>query len=338
MKTVLSCLVAVASFSNSAQLTAQASCRISVPVIALASGPTGGISANELRAKVKGKEIAIKEIEPPPATRRFVFVLDRSGSMTGPGETGHNLDPLVKRGLDSAISEIAATGAVAFLTFAGQYAQRTEFMPPDVAQGKIAEMLAWAPKAKAIRTTPLWDSIDKAGKMLSPHEPGDVIVIVSDGMDNASDLSLSDVEKELTRAGITVLAMIAFNSPFAPARGGPPDLIALTKATGGTPAVIHILANAGPVLLLPGPFPLPDPRPNAERQLNPDQLIPQLAHQFSLDLELPAFQKPEEWKLTINSPEARRNIDLLYPRLLYPAVQPNNPISSLSQVSRSQAE
>jgi len=292
---------------------------MSVPVIALASGPTSGISANELRATLRGKEITIKEIEPPPATRRFVFVLDRSGSMTGPGETGHNLDPQVKRGLDSAISAIAPAGAVAFLTFAGQYSQRTEFMPPGVAKGKIADMLAWAPnRKKDARGTPLWDNIAAADKMLTPHESGDVIVFVSDGMDNASDLSLSDVEKELTREGVTVLAMIAFNSPFTPARGGPPDLIALTKATGGAAAVIHISANAGPFPPPPGPFPLSDPRPNAKPQLNPDQLIPQLAHQFLLDLELPAFQKPEEWKLTINSPEAKRNIDLLYPRLLYP--------------------
>jgi hypothetical protein len=314
MKLILSCLVAVASLSNSGQLAAQASCRVSVPVIALASGPTHGFAASDLRATMKGKEITIKEIKPPPATRRFVFVLDRSGSMTDPEETGANhLDPLINRSLVSAISAVAPGSTIAFLTFASQSSQRTEFMPPDVAKGKIVEMLAWAPKnKKGARGTPLWDEIDAAGKMLVPHQSGDVILIVSDGMDNASDLSLSDVENELTRAGLTVLAMIAFDSPFIPARGGPPDLIALTKATGGLTAVIrNSIADIDP-------FPLPDLKQNGKWQLNPGQLIPQLAHQSSLVLELPAFQKPEELKLTVNSPEMKKSIDLLYPRLLYP--------------------
>jgi hypothetical protein len=306
MKLILSCLAVGASLSNSGQLAAQASCQISVPVIALASGPTHGFGVNDLRATLKGKEITIKKINPPPATRRFVFVLDRSASMTASAaDTGQNLDPLVKRSLDSGFSAIAPTGSVAFLTFAGQYSMRTEFMLPDLAMGKIAEMLAWAPKNKKdARQTPLWDNLAAANRMLTPHESGDVIVIVSDGMDNESNLSLSDIEKEFTRAGVTALAIIAFNSPFMPTRGGPPDLVALSKATGGTFAVIH--------------YPLPDAPPKPKWELDPDQLIPQFVHQSSLVLELPAFQKPEEWKLTINSPEIKRNIDLLYPRLLYP--------------------
>jgi hypothetical protein len=111
MKAVLSCLVVVASLSNSGQLTAQASCRMSVPVIALASGPSDGLFANDLRAPVKGNEIKVKEVKPPPATRRFVFVLDRSGSMMGTRTNPDSamtvdLDRLMRQDVEQAVGEI----------------------------------------------------------------------------------------------------------------------------------------------------------------------------------------------------------------------------------------
>ncbi len=62
MKAGLSCLVIVASLSNSGQLAAQAACRITVPVIALASGPTNGFAANDLRATVKDTQASVVQM------------------------------------------------------------------------------------------------------------------------------------------------------------------------------------------------------------------------------------------------------------------------------------
>jgi hypothetical protein len=184
MKIVLSCLAVVTSLSNSGQLAAQAYCQISVPVIALASGPINGVVASDLRATLKGKEITIKEIKPPPATRRFVFVLDRSGSMVGVRRTPdslerYDLNGLMRRDVEEALDAIPSGDSVAFLAFSGEDSTRRDFASLAAARAEAPSILTWWP-GKRSHSTPLWDNIETALQMLGPHAAGDVIVVVSD--------------------------------------------------------------------------------------------------------------------------------------------------------------
>jgi von Willebrand factor type A domain len=313
MKTVLSCLVVVASLSNSGRLAAQASCRTSVPVIALASAPTRGFAVNDLRATVKGKEITIKEIKPPPATRRFVFVLDRSGSMIGvrsrpDSPAPYDLDRLMKQDVEQALGDIPKNDSVAFLTFSGGDSTLSEFAIQAAARARLPAIMAWQPR-KGMLKTPLWDNIEIALQMLGPHATGDVIVVLSDGGDNTSKLSMEKVQADLLKTGVPVLAILIAD-PSAPTpenRAGPGDLARLAAVTGGATA----LADGR----LAGVFPL------GTSLLQPNQLIPLLAHQYQLEIETPPIQKPEKWELKANSPPAGRRLNLLYPRYLLPCTE-----------------
>ncbi len=314
MKTALSCLVFVAPLWNSGQLAAQSSCRINVPVIALASGPADGFFADDLRATLKGKEITIKEMKPPPATRRFVFVLDRSGSMVGtrtmPDSTlTLDLDRLMRQNVEQAVGEIPSGDSIAFLAFSGKELMRSEFASQKAVLAELPAMLAWKP-GKGIHKTPLWQNIETALQMLSPHEPGDVIVVVSDGRDNMSKLSKDRVENDLLRTGVPILAVIVAN-PHAPATMegayGLRDFIGLADSTGGAAAVADERLAAA--------FQL------GTSLLQPNQLIPLLAHQYELEIATPPIQKREKWELKADSTAAGRKLDLLYPRYLLPCTE-----------------
>jgi hypothetical protein len=314
MKAFLSCLVVVASLSNRGQLAAQASCRLSVPVIALASRPTGGFAANDLRATVKGNEITIKEIKPPPATRRFVFVLDRSGSMVGVRGTQdspvvYDLDRLMRQDVEQSLGEIPAGDSIAFLAFSGKKSSLSGFASQAAALADLPAILAWKP-GKGIHKTPLWQNIETALQMLSPHEPGDVIVVVSDGRDNMSKLSKGRVQNDLLRTGVPILAVIVAN-PYAPAtmEGADElrDFVGLADSTGGAAAVDDSAL---------------DTRFTMSAQLFlQNQLIQLLAHQYELEMETPPIQKREKWELKANSTAAGRNLNLLYPRYLLPCTE-----------------
>lgn len=312
LKALLSCVVVAAPLSNSGPLTAQASCRMSVPVIALASGPAGGFFADDLHAKSKGTEITIKGVDPPPATRRFVFVLDRSGSMVGKRTVPDSaetidLNGMMRQAVEQAVSEIPSGDSIAFLAFSGEKSTQLEFASQKAAFAELPGIVAWWP-GKGIHRTPLWLNIESALQMLTPHEAGDVIVVVSDGRDNESTISMEKLQADLLTAGVTMLAVLVANPyPPIPAEPGPKDFAALAEATGGAAAAANPrLANdfqLGSSLL-----PL-------------DQLIPLLTRQYELDLETSPMRKPEKWELKANSTAAREKLSLLYPQYLIPCTE-----------------
>ena len=288
---------------------------MSVPVIALASGPSNGFFADELRATLKGKEITIKQIKPLPATRRFVFVLDRSGSMIGVrhSESGsiYDLDRRVNQGVEELLSVIPSNNSVAFLAFSGGQSTKTEFANPAMARSELPTILAWKPgKGQWSHRTPLWANIETALHMLSPRRDGDVIVAVSDGRDNMSKLSKNKIQNDLLTSGVPILAVMIAN-PYLhtlDSADGLRDFAGLADSTGGAAAFEDPALEAG--------FPM-----GAQLLFRPDQLIPLLAHQYELEMVNPPIQKPEKWELKANFTAAGRKLDLLYPRYLLPCTE-----------------
>ena len=169
----------------------------------------------------------------------------------------------------------------------------------------MPEILSWEPGTKG--KTPLWDNIDAALRMLSPHEIGDVIVVVSDGGDNMSNLNPHQVRKELLEAHVPILPIILVDptmAPFLSAQEGQKDLLDLAEKTGGAVAVV---GPAWPSI----PFGIVSP-------LTPEQLISQFAHQYDLEVEIPLIQEPERWNLSAKSKETGEKLSLFYPRYLSP--------------------
>ncbi len=295
MKAHLSCLI-LAALLETGSSSAQLSCPTSAPVIAFSGNRTEILTVNDFRATAKGYEISIRAVDPPPAARRILFVLDRSRSMT-------SSKLLVDQAVGEALSAVPVDDTVAFLVFAGQDSKQTDFMNLGPLKERLPEILTWKPVSKSNGPdTPLWDNIGRALQMLTPHRRGDVIIVISDGDNNSGRLSRVDVQDELVRAGVPVLAVIK-SDPYAATpqeKAGPTFLSIFAKATGGGVSQMQGQLNS------------------------PGQLILQLEHQYTLELEVtptrgwvqPA-QKIQNWQLSLSSP-LRKSISLSYPSSLYP--------------------
>ncbi len=177
-----------------------------------------GLTAAELKAKFRNHEVPIISLSSPPSTRRFVFVLDRSGSITHTssfwGQPYHP-DQLARQALYEALAEIPKGDMAAFLAFTGPSSTRTEFMDPAPARAKVPQILAWEPNTqKKGLSTPLWDNIDAALRMLVPPEPGDAIVVETDGEDNLA--SCERIRSEASYWKLTTILVILLTNPNAP--------------------------------------------------------------------------------------------------------------------------
>ena len=215
---------------------------------------------------------------------------------------------LENQALGDALSAIPVDDTVAFLVFAGEYSKETGFMRLESLKERLPEILTWNDSKEKERKTPLWDNIGHALQMLTPHRSGDVIVVISDGDNNSGKLSREQVQGELNKAGVPVLA-VAIADPYAATpeeRVGPTFLAEFAKATGGV------------VSQIPG------------QSIRPAQMILQLAHQSNLELEvtpsrgsMKSAERIQKWQLSLKSPELRKSISLSYPSSLYPcAVTP----------------
>ncbi len=145
--------------------------------------------------------------------------------------------------------------------------------------------------------------------MLGPHEAGDVIVVVSDGRDNMSKLSMNKIENDLLRIGVPVLAiLIASPSTPTPDRlTDPRDFVRLAEVTGGA------TATAGGRL--------DTAFPSGTLLFRRTQLISLLAHQYELEMKTPPIQKREKWEFKPNPTSAGGRLNLLYPRYLLPCTE-----------------
>jgi hypothetical protein len=293
-------------------LDAQSSCPITVPVIGF-NEKTGAtidpLSTSEFRARFNGREIPIRAIANPPATQRIIFVLDRSGSMTYPwSNSADHPKILANQALSEAVSAIPNRDVVAFLAFADKFSQQTEFMTPDSAKAKLPDILAWNPGKNSELGTPLWDNIDAALKMLNIHASGDTIVVISDGGDQMSKLSRSQLEDKLLAAGVQVFAIVVTNSWQTPSlqtpeeAAGPPTLAEFAETTGGAFVIVD--------------RPLNHPDPKGHSPDRASQMLSLLAYQYHLTIEVPVH-KPGKLRLTLNGANAGKEIRLLYPQVLY---------------------
>jgi hypothetical protein len=295
--------------SATGYLKAQPECRSTLPVIALdqkTGAPIDSLAAGDFQARFKGREIPIRTISNPPPTRRLVFVLDRSGSITKSLSGSTDSPKIVEdQSLNEILSAIPNSYLVAYLEFAGKSSRQTEFLPPDSAKTKLGDIFSWKPEEKGGFRTPLWDNIELASKLLNIRAPGDTVIVISDGGDNTSKLSLSRLENNLLAAGIPVFAIVITSGPFKTPeeRTGPSNLADLAETTGG--ALVTVAKS------------LQSTDPNGQTPFRgASQLLSLLAHQYFLTIDAPDIRKAEEGRLTVNTRNTGRKMMLLYPRYL----------------------
>jgi len=275
-----------------------------------------GLSAANFRGKFRGQDVQMLSASIDTNPRHIVLLLDASGSMMVGG-----------KGWESAktisvylILFAPPQSSIAEMAFAATVVDIKSFQRDfSMLMSNLRILVnACEHRGKAAGMTALYDAILRAKGVLGVPNPGDVICALTDGGDNRSRATTTEVENELLRSGVRLFAVLIVKPEAGRARPseeivGPGQLRYLAEDTGG---------NA---LTVPRDLPL---EPHAKIRTNSraekayaalQHLFRQLGEFYRLDVRLPeTVDKPTKWKLEVIDADGRpmREVEVHYPREL----------------------
>ena len=140
------------------------------------------------------------------ATRDFnnrVLVLTEST-----GSTDNKEVAMLVRAIADKARNAPAGRPIAFGAFAEEAVIGKEFLTdPQKRSSAIDEVLAQAARLPG-KYVSLFDSLHQAIAVFAPRQPGDTILLLTDGHDNKSKRNLDDMEKEFAASGTRLLVVI----------------------------------------------------------------------------------------------------------------------------------
>jgi len=221
---------------------------------ATVSGPDvalSGIKESDFAASCGGMPCKIVFFAPASAEPRMVFfVVDSSGSMQSKLEA-------VRQGLDWMLGRLQVCDPVALLAFSAK---------PYLLQSPTTDHISLRNRLDylhAFGQSSMYDALQAAVEVIKRQELPADIVLVSDGMDNTSDVSEADIQRSLANAHVRVFTIGIGNpnansqdpglriGPFLVGTAGAealsaPTLRKLATSTGGQVFIVS-MAEGDPV-------------------------------------------------------------------------------------------
>jgi hypothetical protein len=291
---------------------------VAVGVVDSAGNLVPNLSAANFHAKLHGHDVQILSASLDSGPRRIVLVLDASGSMMNAGP-GWKIEKSISEYLMQVVPQRASIAQVAFATrvFATVgFNQDPPMLLKNLADlERASEYRHWGPGKTA-----LYDAISSARDLFGVPNVGNTILVLSDGADNRSKLSVSDVRRNLIAAGVRLFAVlimdqISFRTRMPEEINGPSQLRDVVKDTGGMS------------LMLPKFLPSdahgntrPDSRVEKDH-LALKRLFRQMVEFYQLEVSLSeTIEKPTKWKLEVldASGMPMRGVEVHYPQELMP--------------------
>jgi hypothetical protein len=235
-------------------------CTVGVPLSVVTDQTADSIpslSAEQFQAVSGRSALRISSVE-QVHTRRLLILVDDSGSASGPGDSflSHK-----KRAVDTVL--IAVDGLIDGMPqgLALQYAVFSDsalfgdgfLTNPKQLHDSISDVNARFRNTKKHDYTALYDALLAAGRRFDETRPGDSILLITDGDDNASKRPLKAAEKALRESNIKLFLILVnggipspsgnsqqvVNGYVSPALNSEEDeLISAAQHTGG---IVHII-------------------------------------------------------------------------------------------------
>jgi hypothetical protein len=279
--------------------------------------PVRGLSAAAFRAKLGKDDVTIESAEVYSGQQRIIVLLDSSGSMRSANRWA------TAESIAYTIAASASDGvSLGFLRFADRVLDRVDFGAD--AKPKVLERIK---QYRAGQVTPsggtalagseydagavvpsgrtaITASLREALSMLQPPQPGDELVLISDGIENVEDSDKTeDLKSLLLKKSVRLVVLRLYErEPYAP----PSERFARMRFSG--------LAAASGGIYIPIPV-------SSKADKNPDAMSAAsnavLAPLYRLRLRLSAqLTRPTSWKLSVVTDQRRKKSDLV---LLYPS-------------------
>lgn len=265
-------------------------------VLVEAYGPQGlpaqGLKSSNFRAKHRGKTLRILKAMPWSGPARVVLLFDLSGSdvRSVPIEKSVGLD-IVRQapaGMSLAMAVFGSQAKVVAPFSAGTATVENQVGNLDALAGSVP---------KRARKTALYDAVEFAVGMFGHPRSGDAVCLISDGWDNASQISLQQTERILLANEVRLFAVVVPGLRIP--RGltpegnwGPGIMRHLAETSGG---VQYILQPSSPFERRLPPADWPETTSHVPPAF--DQVI---TRGYQLDISVRrAVRKPERWKLEV---------------------------------------
>lgn len=281
-------------------------------IIARKQYPLPTLTAAALDVYLQGSEVTVDSVKLDQSPRRILLLVDVSGSFLSRYDWINYL-------ATDLVNHVPSPNEIGMATFA-------EFLellvPPTTNHEELSNRIATAFTPANLnlplkhRHTALWDAISGSSSLLGPHHAGDVILVITDGMENTSKTSVEKARDSLLAEGVRLFIIHIIDVQNA-VRSSPreQDSVALlgsiSDATGGL--IINPLLNS-------------DSPPSSAKA--PPQLRSLLDLQYGLilnfyrvEITLPhAVDRELPWKLYLKGVDksAQKSLELRYPKFLVP--------------------
>ena len=235
------------------------------------------LRAEDIKVEADGKQVPILSFSFDTHARRIVLMVDSSGSVTPPQQTGWGL---AIPAAAFAAYVLPASASAQLVTFSDELRRESsDFENRKTVQERVFALAKRQPKGR----TSLYDSVYQALAEFKELHFGDAIYIVTDGGDNKSRLSGKKVVEELVSRGSRAFVFLIQGHPplTEEERSGASDMYGFAESTGGT--VVRITSN--------------DPAGREQLDNLAPQILAQVEGVYRLELGIPHLGKPYRVKV-----------------------------------------
>jgi hypothetical protein len=200
------------------------------------------MTADRLHAKAGKLAIPITALEPIKSFRVLILI-DASGSMD-PTNTPftHRREALevLNKALDELLDQLPPHVRLEY----GVFNKNAAFGPEFTADGhqlrrSLVDSTERA-KGNRFKETALYDAVKEALERFDSPQPGDSILMLTDGGDNVSHANPEKIEEEAARRGVRLFTVLLLGgkSASSPSEGTPQEMFDFAERTGGS---VHVI-------------------------------------------------------------------------------------------------
>jgi len=288
----------------------QSDCRLRVIPIHVSTrdgSPSPKLTSAHFAASYADKPIRVTAVSGEQQPQRLIVLLDASGSVRGGTTAGWDATVQVAAQLLAVLPPLEIGLAL--------FSEEVEPVVRPTADrerllGEIERLRTGPREAERGRRqrTALWDALLDSAEMFGPFRPGDVLYVITDGVDNFSETRPMAVTQALVSGGIRLFAFAIANQGFAYGSG---ELERIVEDTGGVVAA-GSATDWRAFRAAPGTSPIGAALDAQHRQI---------VAFYRLEMELAeTVVLPQGWNLTLTGlPESQtQNLVLNYPPRLFP--------------------
>jgi hypothetical protein len=206
------------------------------------------ITPDRLHAKLGSVLVPVASVEQIQSFRVLVL-LDTSASMDpsdAPFTHRRKAMALINSTLDELLGELPHGAKVEYGLFDNYAVFGPEFTADREELRKSLDDSRERMKHRGVKKTALYDAIRDSMARFDPAQPGDSILIVTDGEDNESRLRPGKVQDEAAQKGVRVFSILTQdNRPEVPdVEGSSAVIFDFAERTGGSIHVINMARNS----------------------------------------------------------------------------------------------